>query len=633
MYKKGSKFIGAILLTLTLIIFVLSATASVGVKEYGIDRDGKTTFFNSVFCERVTRAYNNKVIFEYFIPLLRSDLDASGISRYEKYFSIEHSNYFFTIKDDAGNVLLSNYQAEYGYALTRIFEVEEVEYEMQAFVKEDITAKDDYMPVYKAHMFLQNAYSWFTPIAVISFILSIAIFSYLVYTAGKKSKDEKAKDFASKIPFDLFTLLVVAFIAGLIYLAVALFKSELVYSIFVQIMCGFVACIFFAALGAIIWFFSLVSHIKQKTLIKNTLIAICIRWVFRLIKKIFSLIPLLWKAALVASIFILFDLILMLSNVSPKVILFYFLFRTGLAIFAFLIILDMNKLKKAGQAIADGNLAYVSNASYLIHDFKKHADNLSSIQAGISAAVSEKMKSERFKNELITNVSHDIKTPLTSIINYTDLLDKTDITDEAAKEYIEILKKQGSRLKKLIDDLIEASKASSGSMKLNLESINVKEVVTQSLAEYGERFKANSIEYHMEGMDELYYIKADGRLLWRVLDNVLENICKYSLENTRVYVTSEKDLDKIKICFKNISKEKLEISGQELTERFVRADLSRNTEGSGLGLAIAKSLTELMGGDMVIETDGDLFKACFLFKVALPSKKEPDMIIPKEELS
>ena len=230
-------------------------------------------------------------------------------------------------------------------------------------------------------------------------------------------------------------------------------------------------------------------------------------------------------------------------------------------------------------------------------------------QGGFSNAIEESLKSERLKTELITNVSHDIKTPLTSIINYVDLLKKEDIQNKKAKEYIEILDNKSQRLKKLTEDLIEASKVSSGNVKLNIENINIKELINQAIGEFKDRFEEKEIKIETQISDENLTIKADNRYLYRIIENLFSNITKYAQENSRVYIDIERNRNyRVHICIKNISKEKLNINADELMQRFVRGDKSRYTEGSGLGLSIAKSLTQLQNGEFSIKIDGDLFR-------------------------
>ena len=218
------------------------------------------------------------------------------------------------------------------------------------------------------------------------------------------------------------------------------------------------------------------------------------------------------------------------------------------------------------------------------------------------------MKSERLKTELITNVSHDIKTPLTSIVNYVDLLKKEDLP-ERAREYLAVLDRQSSRLKKLTEDLVEASKASTGNMSVSLQPLVVNEIILQAVGEYDEKLTAGKLEVIVSTFEGNLTAMADSRLLWRVLDNLLSNVCKYAMAGSRVYIDLGRNEGRVVLSMKNVSRDRLNISPDELMERFVRGDASRHTEGSGLGLNIARSLMELMGGTFSIAVDGDLFKA------------------------
>ena len=225
------------------------------------------------------------------------------------------------------------------------------------------------------------------------------------------------------------------------------------------------------------------------------------------------------------------------------------------------------------------------------------------------------MKSERFKTELITNVSHDIKTPLTSIINYVDLLQKEELNNPTAQEYLEVLDRQSSRLKKLIEDLIEASKASTGNLSVQMERCEAGVFLVQTVGEFKEKTDAANLELIIKKPEEPVYIMADGRHFWRIIDNMMNNICKYAQPGTRVYINLEQAFGTLTITFRNTSRAPLNISSEELMERFVRGDSSRNTEGNGLGLSIARSLTELQKGTLSIQIDGDLFKAVLEFPV------------------
>ena len=275
----------------------------------------------------------------------------------------------------------------------------------------------------------------------------------------------------------------------------------------------------------------------------------------------------------------------------------------------------MRSLKKGGEALAGGNLSYQVDTKNMIWDLKEHGENLNSIGAVMSQAIEERMKSERMKAELVTNVSHDIKTPLTSIINYSDLISKESCENENIREYAAVLLKQSERLKKMLENLIEASKASTGNIEVSLTPCDAGVILTQAVGEYEGRMKAAGLSLIAKQPEKSVRIMADGRLLWRVFDNLLNNICKYAQGGTRVYITlEEKDGDAF-ISFKNTSKYPLDITAEELTERFVRGDKSRSTEGSGLGLSIAKNLTELQGGAFHLSIDGDLFKATLKFTI------------------
>lgn len=254
------------------------------------------------------------------------------------------------------------------------------------------------------------------------------------------------------------------------------------------------------------------------------------------------------------------------------------------------------------------------NGSGMMHTL---AEDINSLSDGLENAVSEMTKSERLKTELISNVSHDIKTPLTSIITYVDLLKKEDVQPEKAKEYIEVLDQKSQRLKYLTDDLFEAAKASSGAMSMELITLDVGSLVNQGIGEFAEKFEKSSLEVRNNVETERYFVKADGRLLWRVFENMLSNVSKYALAGSRVYIDVLEQKETIVLIVKNISAYELNISADELMERFTRGDRSRNTEGSGLGLNIAKSLAELQHGAFHVEIDGDLFKAV----LTLPKSK------------
>mgnify|MGYP000955731189 CR=1 FL=1 len=307
-----------------------------------------------------------------------------------------------------------------------------------------------------------------------------------------------------------------------------------------------------------------------------------------------------------------------MATILSSILLFFWLAGKLIITPAILyIIINLQKLQIGSQKIAYGDLDYIIDTKHLFWDFKRHGENLNNISGGMSKAIDQRMKSERFKTELITNVSHDIKTPLTSIINYIDLIKREEIEDEKVKGFINVLDRQSYRLKKLIEDLVDASKASTGNMIVNSTRTEVGVLLTQAVGEYAERMADNDLELILNQPEESIAIMADGRLLWRVFDNLMGNICKYSQPGTRAYLNLEKSNGQVIITFRNISKYALNISSDELLERFIRGDSARTTEGSGLGLSIAKSLVELQKGQFDLVIDGDLFKVILTFDKTL----------------
>ena len=340
-----------------------------------------------------------------------------------------------------------------------------------------------------------------------------------------------------------------------------------------------------------------------------------LRWALRGIRAI-ALAP---RAALAVTAALFVEFVLMLLFIeSPDRFLYFFL----LAVYNLLLLLvtilgakQLVTLRKAGEQLAAGDLTHQLNTDKLFWDFKRHGENLNAIAEGMNKAVDQRMRSERLKTELITNVSHDIKTPLTSIVNYVDLLQKPHSDEEGAR-YLEVLDRQAKRLKKLTEDLVEASKASTGNLPVALVPTSVSELVNQAVEEYRSRLEAGKLEVVVSLQPDLNVL-ADGKLLWRVLDNLLGNVVKYALAGTRVYVTAVLWEPDVVIAVKNISREPLNVSADELMERFVRGDTARHSEGSGLGLNIAQSLTQLQHGRFQLTVDGDLFKA----EVFLPQAK------------
>lgn len=283
-----------------------------------------------------------------------------------------------------------------------------------------------------------------------------------------------------------------------------------------------------------------------------------------------------------------------------------FLINTIILLHQLSLLIEISEITTKIETMGSGNMENIIECRNA--ELQELGKNINNIKQGMKKAVEESMKAERLKTDLITNVSHDLKTPLTSIINYTDLLKKEKIENENVKKYIDILEKKSKKLKILTEDLIEVSKISSGNETVALEKIDFKELVLQANGEFAEKFEEKNLDVISNLPQEAVIMDLDGKKMWRVLENLYQNVYKYSLENTRVYV----DLavhDNIVFTIKNISKEKLNISPDELMERFIRGDSSRHTGGNGLGLSIAKDLSKLNGGTLSIQIDGDLFVA------------------------
>ena len=344
-------------------------------------------------------------------------------------------------------------------------------------------------------------------------------------------------------------------------------------------------------------------------------------WLGRAWKKLSyqwrSNVGLLWRLIVICILFGIVELIfagICIAGYSLEAALFFWCITVCIAMAAFVIFsLQLNRIAKGAENMSSGAIGTPVDTSHMLFDFKKIGDNINSAGIGMEKAVQDRMKSERFKTELISNVSHDIKTPLTSIISYVELLKQQPEGSAPDPEYLDALERQSVKLKKLLEDLIEASKAQTGNLKANLESCNLNMVLHQVIGEYEEKLAAQQIELKIRMTDEPVNIMADTQHLQRVLDNLFTNIAKYSQPGTRAYINLNGGTDEAVIELKNTSREPLNMTSDELLERFARGDSSRGSEGNGLGLSIAQSLTELMNGKLRLVVDGDLFKVILLF--------------------
>lgn len=423
----------------------------------------------------------------------------------------------------------------------------------------------------------QNAY---LPVGIITAVLCIALFVFLMASMGKTPDGVKLRGI-HRVPLDLFLAAALAAVAVPANFYFDLSEINLLYNPLWVWMMPVTLMALWIGFVVLLTLCTISARLRAGKWWRNSIIYIVCRFVYRAVCGFVRALPIAWKGILVYAVVVLVNffgmLLIWLSGSFFQLLVLVALDIAGLY-FVIRIMRQLKALQTAAQKLAAGDLTYTVDTEKMYPVLKEHGDNLNAVSVGMSRAVNERMKSERFKTELITNVSHDLKTPLTSIVSYVDLLKKEPTESEAAREYIEVLDRQSQKLKKLTTDLVDAS-------------------ITPVLnAPEGET-----------------YVTADGRLLWRVLDNLLGNAVKYAQSGTRLYLELTPGETETVLTLKNISREPLNIPAEELMERFVRGDGSRHTDGSGLGLSIANSLMELMGGKLTLTLDGDLFKAALVF--------------------
>ncbi len=455
-------------------------------------------------------------------------------------------------------------------------------------------------------------------LAFVTLAIGIAAFVFLMCRAGHRPGiDQVQGNWLTKVPADL--LLCVEVLAGFLLFQLIYETVDYSGSSFIMLWIAYTPL---AAVLALTACMDAAVRLKLGGWWKHTICywlgSILLRWAKKFgsfLSGLFRGLPMIWKTALIVAAVAAVELLFIVANLyQGDNILVFTIFKLLILVPAILCsALMMRRLQKGGEAIASGNLSYQIDTSRMVLDFKAHGEDLNHIGEGMAAAVEERLKSERMKTELITNVSHDIKTPLTSIINYSDLIGKEPCDNAKITEYAEVLHRQSERLKRLIEDLVEASKASTGNLEVLLAPCEVGVLLNQAAGEYEQRLQQCRLELITKQPEAPVKILADGRRMWRVFDNLLNNICKYSQSGTRVYLTLDTVDGNAVIAFKNTSRDALNITAEELMERFVRGDAARKSEGNGLGLSITKSLVDLQNGTMNLTVDGDLFKVVLTF--------------------
>lgn len=508
-----------------------------------------------------------------------------------------------------------------------------LEVELDWYIKDELTAYDAFYNSLELR-YIDDINTFSVPVCAISAIIMIISFAFLIITAGHKrvkiEKDDGTYEIADelrlgifdKLPYDLvFVLLLFTFAFGMENLANAYYGSiESVVAVVCAVLTSFLAAYFVMTSAARLkcegWSFLKITITYKLAKLLIRVLTRFFKWLGNGIAYLWKHINLYWKYLLILMGVGFIELLFTLNENAPFTFGLLIIEKIVILALAAYAVINITKIKNYTKSLAEGNTDDELSTEHMYGEFLEYAKDLGHVNDGIKAAVENQMKSEMMKTELITNVSHDIKTPLTSIINYVDLLEKENIDNDKAKEYLEVLNRQSQRLKKLIIDLIDASKASTGNVDVNLEKLDLSIILTQLNGEYEEQFEEKKLKLVVNNKASDTHIMADGRQIYRVFDNLFINIKKYAQDNTRVYIDITDEGDKMGVSMKNISKEELNITGEELMERFTRGDRSRNTEGSGLGLSIAKSLIELQNGTIKIIVDGDLYKVELLIPKA-----------------
>ena len=628
-HSLTAKIVAVFLITITLLGTAAMAVGIAAITALG-GYTGEYVHNSDAVIENILSSYAYDICVRY----------RNGAEPLEYY---QQNNFYFTLFDADGNVLASNYTGQaaahtitdsftlsyqshyYDEETQNWYERSPAEYTISMWEKAEME-RTDLLSI--ANFWLDLGYSWrYTAIIldVCGFLLFLILLIFLYCSAGhRQGTDEIILNKIDRIPFDLYTAICTALFCIICALGMQTIDGlyDNMYDVLLTAaVIGVMLLLCFLILLA--YTMSLATRLKAGGLVRQTIlykiIAFFGRGLAKLLHGILYLlrgIPLIGKTMLILILLTVVEFVFLITFWwEPNILLlFWFLEKLILIPCILLIALSMRRLQKCGENIAAGRLDQKIDTRHMLGDFKKFGETLNNINAGMGHAVEERLKTERLKTELITNVSHDIKTPLTSIINYVDLIKKEDPENETLREYVGVLDRQAARLKKLIEDLVEASKASTGNLTVQLEPCDIGVLLVQTAGEYQERLEAPRLELIITQPDVPVKILTDGRHLWRIFENLLSNICKYAQPNTRVYLTLERIGKRAVVTFRNISNYPLNISSEELMERFVRGDASRHTEGSGLGLSIAQSLSDLLGGHIDIAIDGDLFKVILSFE-------------------
>ena len=467
---------------------------------------------------------------------------------------------------------------------------------------------------------------------ILSCVIWLISMIWLTVAAGRKPEDEEIHlnsfdrwytEIAAGIVIGVWLVGVMGMVTVISNSLIGTFNNMQIL-IILLVICGIYTMAWFLT-----GYLSLVRRIKAGTFWKNSLLRRILKWIGKCNRKIIDFIGSFSRNTsekikvlfgIGGFVFLQFLLMLFMINASGIFALVLIVADVAAIVYAVRKVDGLDLVMDGLKKISDGESQYKIKTEQLTGKYKAMAEYINNIGDGLDAAVENSLKKERMQTVLITNVSHDLKTPLTSIINYVDLLKRENLTDPKVQEYLRILDEKSQRLKVLTEDVVEASKASTGNIKFEMNDIDFVEMVQQVIGEFEEKFQEKNLTMMVHFTDEPSMIYADGQKMWRVLENVFGNVVKYAMEGTRVYAEIRNSNKKVVFSLKNISAQPLNFSADELTERFIRGDVARNTEGSGLGLSIAKSLTELQGGEFKLYLDGDLFKVMITFAANMSKK-------------
>lgn len=497
---------------------------------------------------------------------------------------------------------------------------------LELYLDPALTAPDAFSLLQPLHEQLLRLRFALPVLCLVQLLLCALLYVFLLSAAGHRPGEEQVRrGWVDRIPTDVFYVLSAALGLGCCVLASTIRFYAAVGGRVLSSLIPYLLLFGGGAAGLLLLFLlvsmSTAVRVKTHTFFSSMLIVRLLRWIGRGARRLAQNLPALWRLLLLLAGYALLSCICILGFLPPMffgyasgyweaLLLLVWLAASGaLVVWLCRASLGLTRLRHGARALAEGDLSHQVDPRGMIRTEKALAADLNRIGEGLSRAVEARMRSERMKTDLITNVSHDLKTPLTSIVNYVELLKKEPLHNGTAEGYVAVLDRQAQRLKKLTEDVVEASKASSGALHVQLAPVDVAELLRQCAAEYGDRFAAAQLTPVLHLPERPLVVLADGRLLWRVFDNLLGNAVKYALPGTRVYLDAAAGTDCATLTLRNISREPLDMRGEELMERFVRGDASRHAEGSGLGLSIASSLVQLQHGTLTILPDGDLFRA------------------------